>query len=163
ELTLLTDLGEVIAAELGLGYGDGIWACLRMGFPAAVFSDTHRLSDANILSHFFHLQRAVERGFRAYDLGLAEARPGSGLLELNARRGATIFAPRSWPRLSVRVARRDRAKVLAHSPLFSLERGALWLNVGIVRDDTDQQIATRYGSFSFRGLKGVRLHSERAL
>jgi hypothetical protein len=138
------------------------WVEKRFGYPAAVFSDAKRLAAANAMNVHLTLKSALERGFDLYDLGVSVARPDGGLLQFKHRRSAVLEPTGAWSRQWARIPRAIAPAFLSRAPLFSLARGALWLNVGLAANTSDAQCIEAMKRWRFRGLTGVRLFAERA-
>ena len=158
--------GAEVAAILGVDYrrrGRRTFALLRVGFPAAVFTDGRRLHDANSAAFFFALRHAVESGYEDLDDGTAPARPDGGLLQHKRRRVGELSTFNVPAPFWIRLPPRGADELLFRRPLFSLDRAGLRLHVGAPDGTPEGAVVERLQKLGYRGLHAVRLHAEREL
>jgi hypothetical protein len=159
-LHLLLHGDEPVGAHLGMAYereGRRYFATIRFGYPAAVFQDARRLRDANAMSAHLALRHALDAGFQFYDIGTSVARPDGGLLQFKRRRGGALD-PWGCSWMWLRLPRPGASQLLWDSPVFTLERGGLALNVGIPPGKTLEEAAKRIHELGYAGLRTVRVH-----
>ena len=160
-LDVLTHGDEEVGAHLGFSSvfsGKRYWVGCRVGYPRIVYEDSRRLADVNAINFFLQFRHAEDAGFDFYDMGESQARPEGGLLQFKKRMGGVLAA---WPRHDcfwVRLPRGKAPEMLWDTPLFSLERRGLVLNLGLPDGLRERDVMMRYRNLAFDGLSSVRLH-----
>jgi hypothetical protein len=165
-LALVSLDGRAVAAQSGHGYlreGKRCWEALRFGYPEEVFSDPHRMSDANALNAHCALRHAIDTGHQLFDFGTSPASPEGGLLQFKRRRGGFLSSFGCPPALWLRSPRQRPDAFFWTWPLFSLEKDGLVLNLGVPFGIDDDEVAARLKSVAYAGLEAVRLHAGRAV
>lgn len=163
-LTLLD--GEEVGAFAGYPYrlhGADHWAAARFGYPARIFGDPKRLSDANTINAQLALEFAASTVAADFDFGLSPACPEGGLLQFKRRRGGILSTSAAEACLWLRPPRADRARFLWRWPVFSVEEDGIVLHLGAPSDLAEGALEGRLHRLAYSGLAEVQLHSERPL
>lgn len=162
------DLAYLDNDEIGchLGYtvvhkGRRYWEGVRVGYPEAIYTDSHRLALANTVNVHLALGWALDSGFDFYNMGMTQAQPDGGLLKFKHRRGGKLTSDFTDAFFWVRLPARGRAHFLWEAPLFSVEHGRLLLHLGLPGERDDAEVIARYREMGFDGLSRVQLYCAR--
>ncbi len=160
--------GEEVAARLGYEYardGQRCYAAWRFGYPARVFSDPERYGAMNSLNTLLSIRHAHEGGYAVLDFGLSPAHPvENGQLQFKRLRGAAVSTVECHSFFSVKVPPDRAPDFFWARPLFSVEHGALVLNVGLPATVPDRDLLERFRKkLVFKGVSRLRLHAARPL
>lgn len=158
--------GEEVAARLGYEFerdGRRCFAAWRFGYPARVFDDPERYGAMNSLNTLLSIRHAHDGGFALLDFGMSPAIPvENGQLQFKRLRGAAVSTVECHSYFWVKVPRARAPDFFWARPLFSVEHGALVLNVGVPAAVTDHELHDRYHKkLVFKGVSLVRLHAAR--
>jgi hypothetical protein len=157
---------EAVACQLGCMFtrsGERFWSLVRCGFPEHIFSDKKRLKEANAMTSYLSIEKALEAGFDYCDLGISLAQPDGGLLQWKRGRKGQLDTLGNHGYLYVRVADHDKPRFFWESPLFSVKSGKLSLHLGIPHGLSDDDITSRYSEMGFDGLTCVFLYCEQPI
>jgi hypothetical protein len=157
---------EAVACQLGCMFtrsGKRFWSLVRCGFPQKIFSDNKRLKEANAMTSYLSLEKALEKGCDYCDLGISLAQPDGGLLQWKRSRKGQLDLLGNYSYLHIHVADNDKATLFWQSPLFSIKSGNLVLHLGIPCGPSDDEVTSRYSEMGFDGLTSVFLYCERPI
>ncbi len=153
--------GQPVAAHSGQSYernGQRCFEALRFGYPVSVFSDQHRMSDANTLNAHCALEHAVAAGDGVFDFGTSPAAPDGGLLQFKRRRGGAVSAFGCPSALWFRPPQVGIDSFFWRWPLFSIDAAGLVLHLGVPSGVPQAEVAARLKGLAYSGLDAVRLH-----
>lgn len=160
--------GEEVAARLGYEFvreGKRCYAAWRFGYPARVFDDPARYGAMNGLNTLLAIRHAHDGGYAVLDFGLSPATPvENGQLQFKRLRGAAVSTVECHAFFSLKVPPARAPDFFWARPVFSVDHGALVLNVGVPSALADRELLDRvHKKLVFKGVAKLRLHAARPI
>jgi hypothetical protein len=139
--------------------GKRYWRAERGGFPEEIFTDSKTFNDVNSMSYYLEIEWASMHGYDFYGLGISLAHPEDRVLQWKRRLRGHLDTMGNYSYFYVRPPE-NTSEFFWETPLFSLEKGKICLNLGKPADKSDEEFIKRFRVMGFGGLSTIRLHCE---